>query len=1108
MGIVAILAQAHPFAFAGMEADFAKQLEEYAVVSGALTHGDVHKIGLLAEVGQRYQRILIRKAVHAAQGAPMLMSYSADGTPALLKHQVKQQNPSGSSVLRSGKASHELLVQTLFCRRLDGMGKSHTVALLHAPVPLTNGKSAMAQYAVGREFVPDLRKEGHRGIQICHFAFDRACYSALAKLWQQHHQGLAAEGGSDEDGDPLASTALLDLLTWVVATPCAVHDTHNGLKWSLFEILKDVFVVIESLRNCLDLLHSYLGLWLADHLHFVEEEELNSVDSLQDLWLAIGVAPSVVEILAEELRLRWRDGKIEVAASCRETDDLVGKISFALLSLWHFQKFSESRWVTVGASCRSLAAGLLTGLPSLVATIRKDPKASDFNPHGFERLTATARKFVVRAAVSSHVSDAGLRTLMEDSRVVVHLPALKGSVQDEVQWLADVGGSVWTALAGASGEAASVLRSDTIASGHVALAFLHSRYIRAAQQLPWSLACGDPAANLDKLKDMPQPKEPTASKIWTLLQLGFNRQQLLVGFQLLLDAPWGTVAVEQQHASAATLRRFHGEYGLETLLPRSLVHGMRKLLPKPCLAEKVIAALKAKIHRLKAKRPSRIGAKQLYMKDLMALAADWGKSGKGRVTPGVHKTIMKQHSAFFHRMPPEMRRQYIARASAASSASQQSVDDELEHTRARLQLAADRAVAEDATSPPLSLSASQWNADDLAALTTLLKAAAADSHARVAGAWRKAMVAPPLPSAAQQQALKAQPLAEESPLGPKPAWLATTCWQREYFANVALLFDTETGKKAYKFLFATKSPQQVWCSPLAEDEQWVAPVAVGPDNWEDLAWAHHRHTFQIVFSEICASSDLPDVELGCIEVLPDLQYLGGQLVVSDSDPVPWQAFVDTLPPVKRGGSASPGNPTANESSGELLAKYPWMARHLSSSDQAPGSSSGQQAQRTPEAETEEQVELTDEALEDMFAELQQRRQQWEADTAPRDFQVTLSGSAWVQRNKGIPYDSFLGSSKGPDAKAWCQRYSLPLSNRFDVQLYGEADANLLATTWCSARQYYFNLYVDSSLGEYVYTESDMQGWPEPSGFSAMVARASGRKLQRAIGLRQLVPTNP
>jgi len=1101
-----------------MEADFAKQLEKYAAVSGALTHGDVQRIGLLAEVGQQYQRILVRKAAHAAKGAPMLMSYSADGTPALLKHQVKQQSPSGSSVLRSGRASHELLVQTLFCRRVDGTGKVHTVALLHAPVPLTNGKTAMAQYAVGREFIPDLRREGHRGIQICHFAFDRACYSALARLWRQHHQASTAEGGSNEGGDPLASPVLLDLLTWVVATPCAVHDTHNGLKWSLFfycqqtDVLKDVFVVIESLRNCLDLLHGYLGAWLAEHLHFVEEEELDSVDSLQDLWLALGVAPPVVEVLAEELRLRWRDGRLEVAAPCRGTEDLVGKVSFALLSLWRFEKFSESRWVTVGASCRSLVAGLLTGLPSLIATIRQDPKASDFHLHGVERLTAAAKQFIVRAAISSHVSDAGLRALMEDSRVAMRLPALKECVQEEMQWLADVGGSVWTALAGASGEAASVVRSDTVASGHVSLAFLHSRYLLAAQQLPWSLASGDPAANLEKLKNMPQPTEPTAAKIWTLLQLGYNRQQLLTGLQLLLDCPWGTVAVEQQHASAAIIKRFHQEYGLETLLPRSLVHGMRKLLPKPSAAEKTIAALRAKIRRLKAKRPSGFGARQLYVKDLMGLAAEWDKTGERRVPAGVRKTIVKQHSASFERMPAEMRRQYVARASAASSSSQQSVEDELEHTRARLQLAADRASAEEAISPPLSLSASQWDADDLAALTTLLQAAAAGSQARVAELWRKAVVAPPLPSAADRQALQAQPLSEEPPPGPKPAWLSTMCWQREYFANVALLFSTESGKKAYKFLFATKSPQEVWCAPLAGDEQWVAPVVVGPDNWEDLALEHRSHTFQISFSEFCASSDLPSVGLGCLEVLPDLQYQGGRLVVSDSDPVPWQVFVDMLPPIKRGGAssaASPGRPAAGESPQDLVAKYPWLARHLSSSDTAPGSSSAQPTQGTPE-EPEEQVDLTDEALEEMFAELQRRRQQWEADadTAAQDFQVTLSGSAWVQRNRGIPYDSFLGSCKGADAKAWCQMYSLPLSNRFDIELYGEADANLLATTWCSAMQYYYNLSVESGPGAYLYTERDLQGWPEPREFSAMVARASGRKLQRAVGLRRLVPTNP
>ena len=152
----------------------------------------------------------------------------------------------------------------------------------------------------------------------------------------------------------------------------------------------------------------------------------------------------------------------------------------------------------------------------------------------------------------------------------------------------------------------------------------------------------------------------------------------------------------------------------------------------------------------------------------------------------------------------------------------------------------------------------------------------------------------------------------------------------------------------------------------------------------------------------------------------------------------------------------------------------------------------------------------DAALEDMFAELHQRVQLLEVDsrTALRNFQVTLSGSVWAQRNRGIPYDSFLGSAKGSDAKAWCRRYSLPLTNRFDVELYGEADANVLATTWCKTMQYYYDLYVESNMEVYVYTDMDSQGRPQPQDFAALVSQASGRKLQRVEGLRQLRPTNP
>eukprot|EP00972_Heterocapsa_arctica_P058615 8644479-Heterocapsa_arctica.AAC.1 len=89
-------------------------------------------------------------------------------------------------------------------------------------------------------------------------------------------------------------------------------------------------------------------------------------------------------------------------------------VSSALLGLWHFKKFTDSRWITVGCSCRTLVAGLLTGLDSLVAFIRRAPESSDFYTHGFAKLSSIIKKSAAAAALASFVTDAFLSEMMED----------------------------------------------------------------------------------------------------------------------------------------------------------------------------------------------------------------------------------------------------------------------------------------------------------------------------------------------------------------------------------------------------------------------------------------------------------------------------------------------------------------------------------------------------------------------------------------------------------------------------------------------------------------------------------------------------------------------
>ena len=93
---------------------------------------------------------------------------------------------------------------------------------LRGPLPLTEGKTAMAFFSVALDFVPTLRQMGHRGIAVQCYAFDRACQSALAKYFQQRHQLVAPGFGGEVAG--ARGLALLELMEWAASVPCSIHD--------------------------------------------------------------------------------------------------------------------------------------------------------------------------------------------------------------------------------------------------------------------------------------------------------------------------------------------------------------------------------------------------------------------------------------------------------------------------------------------------------------------------------------------------------------------------------------------------------------------------------------------------------------------------------------------------------------------------------------------------------------------------------------------------------------------------------------------------------------------------------------------------------------------
>ena len=144
------------------------------------------------------------------------------------------------------------------------------------------------------------------------------CMPLLVRRFKQHHAHMAsswaAPTGPDSGAAALFPPAYLE---WIVETPCCNHDVHNGLKWALFQYLtdqafmKEVFIVVESLRNGFSLLLEELGRWVLTVATWAEADGLWDPAFALALWGALRCEPAWADEFAE-LGLQWTGQKLRV----------------------------------------------------------------------------------------------------------------------------------------------------------------------------------------------------------------------------------------------------------------------------------------------------------------------------------------------------------------------------------------------------------------------------------------------------------------------------------------------------------------------------------------------------------------------------------------------------------------------------------------------------------------------------------------------------------------------------------------------------------------------------------------------------------------------------
>lgn len=1083
----------------------------------------------LAELVKWHLRQCAHRLLEESKHRPVLFAYSSDATPVLTQTSAVSASSSATPlVVRRGKVLEELLMQRGLVKTFAGTGQPKMAVVMADPVPLSEGKKAWNLFSAACDFWPLLRRLGHESICIFHFGADRLLFTALDRQLRQRHQAFY----STEHGPDLGEQAPLYALTdWFVSAGCSLHDGQNGLKWGLSPwvegpLVEDLHISIESLRNSFTHVHAKVGVFLQRHLAFADQPHCEE-DQASQFWQYVGVAPHWIELFVE-VNPRWEGGKLWANPHLQADPECWDKVSVLVMYLLKWKKFSETRWATVGSSCRAFLGSLLVGLDELVAIARADSTVSDFHLHGYTKCNKAVRRYVGVAAGAAYPVEAFLIEAMTDDRLIRRLPEVQGALVSELEYLENLGPYVWQRLASIVPDtSAPEQQTWVLLAAHTAAAFTFRRVLWPAGAYPWSLCQGDIDSNLAHLAESTaEVMDPTAAKIKALLGLGYNRGLLKDGLTLLREVPFSTQAVEQSHGSIATIHRMHATLGGSSIASRAMLHQARHLFaPSP----KALLDSKGQQRREKLQRalPRPVTAKNVFFQDLW-MEVKAGAASSGGSAPS-SSTVLSQSHRLWSLLEPKARLAYEQRAMEQTAVRRQKIVEETQCQDAAAELQRQRAAEEARADGLVNHSSScRFRAEDFQQMQAALQSS--QFHRKnVVALRRKALEPPGVPSPGEVASLESMEGAmAEVEQGPISQWAHTVCRNRSCFFGCVLLpaGDLEDGATAYLFLYAVQSPLQATFLPMLVDSSPIASQAPSSVA-EHLAIpdpAYHLLEFSYTPGTYCVERDVPFANDGSdVLVLQDVSLLGGGRAGSDQAPVPFRAFAQRLPPNPKNAGQAAKKAAKSSSTPELLEQYPWLAEYsappakqarVSHSLAKPEVSPEPEGQGVGGEEGEEQslaLELGDEAIEAAWVTLQEKRLQWDQSGVAEgdNFYVIIRGGAWTLRSVGKALDSVMACARSGLPTEWAKQHNMGKSALFALSKYGDESAHMLALEWCRRCEHFFQIWVANDDPEYLYTQDDLASYQEDLEFVTWLCGvdAMSATWERAAKVRKLKPAN-
>ena len=577
---------------------------------------------------------------------------------------------------------------------------------------------------------------------------------------------------------------------------------------------------------------------------------------------------------------------------------------------------------------------------------------SSFESAGATEVPHSVNTFCMVMALVSYLPEGFLAGLLADNRLLRQSEVLEGAMQDELMQLEQLSPGCWQALSGHLAVEAVTLRHLVLWGSHIVYAYMDLKIFSVISEMPWCLARGDIAANLEALRaNTEPPQDPFSRKIWALLVSGYPFYEILAAVELWSSASFTSHLTETLHASAALVRRHHPDSSRERLTQRAFLHIMRfselvsnppstvhggRLLQKPLLcclrwlslspgtattniqeqrhlntehslamrrivsdnhhtmSEQHAARLRSRLQRLRRKRPSHITGRQVFLSD-MCMKAKVSNLERERTGQKLlsRKEVMRLHGEYWEALPADKKQDYEKRAHSLRGEREEELRDLIEEQASAVQRAQAEVEQEKANrSDSMMLWPCKLSADETSKLQDLLNGDGLSKKVVKELSAKSAFCPQPLSETAFQSLLRDSPLPVPPPASSSALALVVARGRASLHA-AAIAVEVGGQTTWYRFLAALLNPARVLLQPLVPQDVPAQPqLGLTKKDWEQKQQSDYTHIWSYEAGSFSTQAIFEDLDISQCKVVTPTIFKGPGLITSNAPVLPLEHVLD------------------------------------------------------------------------------------------------------------------------------------------------------------------------------------------------------------------------